>query len=81
MRDQTSERCSTQRQQLIAASSERHVNSASLQLSADINSALFFVVPICSTQRHINSVLIEVSAASTKKFNHIDKHTKSEDHI
>jgi hypothetical protein len=77
IRDQTSERRSsqrrsTQRQQLSAASSERHVNSAPLQLSADVNSAPFFVVPICSTQRHVNSALIELSAASTQKFNQID---------
>jgi hypothetical protein len=48
--------------QLSAASTDRHLNSAPLHLSADVNSAPVFLVPICSTQRHVNSALIQLSA-------------------
>ncbi len=72
MRDQTSERRSTQRRsinwaphQLSAASTERHDNWAPLQLSAYVNSAPKIQI---STQRRINSAPIFFVALTTHCF-------------
>jgi hypothetical protein len=50
----SSQRRSTQRQQPSAASTERHVNSAPLQLSVNVNSAPKKKIQ-ASTERRINS--------------------------
>ncbi len=66
-RDQTCERRSTQLQQLSAASTERHVNSAPLQLSADVNSAHVQYSAVFSRPNVFNSAPSQLTADSTQR--------------